>query len=94
MRGLIFNYLLECIEYHHGYEMVDTILESSGIQNQGSFANGGMYEDEDFIKLVKTTSKILKVSDSELLNLCGKHIFPHLYKRLLTIYDQHSHRTN
>ncbi len=94
MRGLMFNYLLECIESHHSYDIVDTIIEASDVQNQGSYADGGMYEDTDFIKLIVTASKTLQVSDSELMQICGKQIFPPLYKRLLSIYDKNAYKTD
>ena len=61
MRGLMFNYLLEYIENKYDYGIVDTIIEASGIEDDGSYADGGMYRDADFIKLVETTSKTLQV---------------------------------
>lgn len=93
MRGLMFNYLLECIEYHHNYEIVDTIIEASNLKNQGSYADGGIYKDTDFIKLIITASKTLQISNSDLLQLCGKQIFLPLYNRFLTIYNQNSYQT-
>jgi len=91
----MFNYLLECIESHHGgYDIVDTIIEASNVQNQGSYANGGLYEDVDFIKMIATASKVLHVPTSELLQFCGRQIFPSLYKRLLSIYDQNSYQAH
>ncbi len=94
MRGLMFNHLLECIESHHSYDIVDSIIDASDVQDQGSYADGGMYEDVDFIKLIAASSKTLRVSESELLRFCGRQIFPFLYKRLLTIYDQSTYSTD
>ncbi len=94
MRGLMFNYLLEYIESWHGYGVVDTIIEASSVENDGAYANGGMYRDVDFIKLIATTSETLKVPILHLLESFGKQTFKPLYKKFMTIYDHDIYKQN
>ena len=91
MRGLMFNYLLEYVESYSSYAVVDTILDASNLENKGSYTDGGMYKDADFTNLIETTSKTLEVPVSHLLLSCGKYIFPLLYQKLLTIYNESSY---
>lgn len=94
MRGLMFNYLLEYIETQHGYGIVDAIIESSEVENNGSYADGGMYRDEDFIKLIATASETIKVPILQLLESFGKQTFNPLYKKFMTIYDHDAYKQN
>jgi hypothetical protein len=90
MRGLMFNYLLKYIESYYSYALVDTILETSTIETENAFADGGMYEDGDFIKLIETASKTLQVPMPQLLLSYGRYIFPPLYEKFLTIYGKNT----
>lgn len=92
MRGLIFNYLLKYIEFHYGYDTVDAIIDASGIKSDGSYADGGMYEDEEFMKLMAAVSETLDISIPQLLESFGKCTFKHLYERLMTIYNKDSYQ--
>ena len=94
MRGIMFNYLLEYIENQYDYGTVNTIIEASGIEDDGSYADGGMYRDADFIKLVETTSETLKVPTLQLLESLGKQNFKSLYEKFMTIYDHNAYKQN
>lgn len=94
MRGLIFNYLLQYIEFHYGYDVVDKIIELSNVTNNGSYTDSGMYEDREFMQLLTIASETLKVPIPQLLESCGKEIFKPLYKKLVTIYDQDLYKHN
>ncbi|MCW8821365.1 MAG: heme NO-binding domain-containing protein [Sulfurovum sp.] len=94
MRGLMFNYLLEYIESRHGYGVVDAIIEESELDNDGSYADGGMYKDADFIKLIATTSETLKIPTIQFLESFGKQTFSPLYKKFMTIYDHDVYKQN
>ncbi len=63
MRGLLFNYLLEYLEEIADYSLVDQIIESLNIPNQGSFADGGLYNDTDLMRML---SKFVSYFYSEL----------------------------
>lgn len=94
MRGIMFNYLLSCIEKHYGYEIVDNIIIRSKVINDGAYANGKLYNDEEFVTLIKTASNILNMSPSEMQVRCGKDIFKDIFEKLVTLYDPHTHKYN
>lgn len=94
MRGLMFNYLLEYIRSQYEYDVVDAIIEASEVENNGSYANGGMYRDADFIKLIATASETLQVSTLQLLESFGKQTFKPIYEKLMTIYDHDAYKQN
>lgn len=94
MRGLMFNYLLKCIESNYGYGMVDTIIETSDIRNNGSYTDGGLYDDADFMKLIAAASKTLHIPDSQFMESFGKQTFKPIYEKLMTIYDHDTYKQN
>ncbi|MBT8347983.1 MAG: hypothetical protein HKP62_00875 [Sulfurovum sp.] len=88
MRGLMFNYLLSYIDETYGYDMVDTVISKSNVSNDGAYSNAGLYEDKEFIELIKTASTLLEISLTQIQVSCGKYSFGHIYEKLITLYDQ------
>ena len=88
----MFNCLLDYIESHYNYALVDTILEASDIESERGYADGGMYEDVHFIQLIETASITLQLPLHQLLQSCGKESFSPLYQKLLTIYNKNNNK--
>lgn len=94
MRGLMFNYFLSYIDDNYGYEIVDKIITQSAVPNDGAYANAQLYDDSEFLKLMKMTSDILEIEPSQIQFDCGKYTFKDIYEKLTTLYDQDTHKHN
>lgn len=92
MRGLMFNYLLEYLEETHSYALVDNLIESSALRNDGSYADGGLYPDEELLRLVDTASNKLKVKPDSFLEEWGEWIFSPIFDKLNRIYENEAYR--
>jgi hypothetical protein len=92
MRGLIFNYLLEYLEEIHEYAFVDELIENMALLNNGSFADGGLYPDEELIRLIVSASEKLQMEQAAFLEHFGEWMFVPLYAKLETIYDAEAYR--
>ncbi len=87
MRGLIFNYLLEFIEETHGYPFVDDLIESTALLNDGSFVDGGLYPDKEFMRFIVNTSEKMQTKQATFLEQFGEWVFLPMYAKLNTVYD-------
>lgn len=87
MRGIVFTELLEFIEAHLGFDMVDSVLEHAGLANDGVFTQGGNYPFDELLKLVTTLSEQTGKPVNDLLTNFGEH----LLVRLIGMYGEHMH---
>lgn len=92
MRGLMFNYLLDYLEETYGYALVDDLIESAALPNDGSYADGGLYPDEELIGLVASASAKLKVKPDFFLEQWGEWIFSPIFDKLNRIYHSGAYR--
>lgn len=92
MRGLMFNYLLEYLEETHSYALVDNLIESSALRNDGSYADGGLYPDEEMLRLVDAASAKLKLEPDFFLEAWGEWIFSPIFDKLNRIYENEAYR--
>lgn len=90
----MFNYLLKYIEDHYGYDTVDEIITQSGTSSDGAYANAKLYDDDELMKLIQTTSNILDIPVPEILVSCGKDTFKDIFEKLVTLYDSNTHKYN
>jgi len=75
MKGLIFNEFLEMVEKKFGYEMVDSIISSSNLPNDGAYTSVGTYPHSEMVSLVSNLSKYTEIGVPDLLETFGKYIF-------------------
>lgn len=92
MRGLIFNYLLEYLEEIADYSLVDRLIESSNLHNDGSFADGGLYDDTDLIRMFTHSSRLLNLESQTFLEQFGEWLFVPLFTKLNSIYTINTYR--
>lgn len=92
MRGLMFNYLLNYLESTYDYVFVDEVIESSDLSNDGSYADGGVYPDEDLLDMIKYVSKKVFIEPEVFLEQFGEWLFNPLFVKLSTIYDRNEYR--
>lgn len=92
MRGLIFNYLLEYLEFTCDYALVDEVIEKAGLSNDGSYADGGLYPDEDLHHIIDYISKKLGSEPETVLERFGEWLFNPLFVKLNTLYDRDAYR--
>ena len=92
MRGLMFNYLLTYIEDAYDYPFLDEMIEGSALLNDGSFADGGLYPDEELIRFIGIVSEKLDIRLEDFLGQFGEWLFNPLFLKLKTIYNLDSYR--
>lgn len=92
MRGLMFNYLLNYLEFTYDYAVVDEAIENSGLSNDGSYADGGVYPDEDLVHMIAYASKKLLLEPEIFLERFGEWLFNPLFVKLNSIYDRNAYR--
>lgn len=92
MRGLMFNYLLNYLESIYDYEFVDEVIENSGLSNDGSYADGGVYPDEDLLHIIIYVSEKVLIEPEIFLERFGEWLFNPLFVKLGSIYDRNAYR--
>lgn len=75
MKGLVFREFLGMVEKTHGYEMVDTIIENSALENNGVYTSVGTYPHSELVQLVVALSKATETPIPKLLFEFGKYVF-------------------
>ena len=90
MKGLIFNEFLEMVEEKFSYEMVDKIISSSNLPNDGAYTSVGTYPHAEMVALVTNLSKQTNILVPELLEIFGKHIFNIFTKSYSTFVNSYT----
>jgi len=75
MKGIVFTEFLEFVEMHHGYEMVDEILEEVAPQSKGIYTAVGSYPFSEMLALVMSFIGKSGIEINEALRLFGQHLF-------------------
>lgn len=75
MKGLVFREFLEMVEAQQGYDVVDSMIEKSGVKSKGIYTSVGTYDAAEMFALVGELSKITGVEIEELLKSFGKYVF-------------------
>ena len=81
MLGVVFSEFLEMVEERFSLDMVDEILESSGIASGGSYTAVGNYDHRELLKLVEALSEKTGIAVGDLVAAYGRHLFGHFVDR-------------
>ncbi len=73
MKGIVFTEFLEMVEKKFGYDMVDSILEKSGLD--GIYTAIGTYPHHEIVSLLMNLSEETNKDAEILLSEFGKYIF-------------------
>ena len=75
MKGVVFTEFLDMVEQRYGLEVLDAVLEASGIEHLGAYTAVGTYDWRELVKLVDQLSAQIGSVSSEVLRGYGQHLF-------------------
>ncbi|CAA6678239.1 MULTISPECIES: heme NO-binding domain-containing protein [unclassified Lentimonas] len=87
MKGMVFTNFLEMVEEHFGFEIVDTIIDSSELPSKGAYTAVGTYPHTEMVALLQSLEKETNVPIAKLLVTYGSYLFAKLaegYPMMLT----------
>lgn len=82
MKGVVFTEYMEFIEDQFGYDVVDDMIDSSGVS--GVYTQAGNYDFKELFEMVTALSKITQAPVGTLIGAFAKHLF----KKLVVIYPK------
>ena len=86
MKGIVFTEFFEMVEEEFGYEMVDTLVETTVLPSGGIYTAVGTYDYNEIISLVANLSQRTQIPVPALLRAYGKYLFKsftRIYNRFL-----------
>lgn len=81
MKGMIFCDFLEMVDDVFSPEMVENIIESSDLPNEGAYTDIGTYDYQELVRLVTHLSKATSIPIPQLEVTYGKYLFTKLLDR-------------
>lgn len=94
MKGIVFTEFIEMAESMFGYEMIDSIIESSNLPSGGIYTAVGTYDHSEMVQLVVELNKRTEIPVRQLLKTYGKHLFivftksyPHFFENIDNAFD-------
>ena len=76
MKGIVFTEFLEMVEETFGYDMVDTLIETTELKSGGGIYTAvGTYDHSEIVNLVINLSKQTNTDIDILLHAFGRYIF-------------------
>ncbi len=75
MKGIVFTEFFEMVERDYGYEMVDTLIETTELKSGGIYTSVGTYDHSEIVNLVVNLSKQTNTEIEVLLHAFGRYIF-------------------
>lgn len=88
MKGIVFNLLETVVIQHHGDQVWDAMLESSGLD--GSYTSLGSYPDAELVQLVQAAAAQLDKSPAEILQWFGRRSMSVLSQRYPAFFEPHT----
>lgn len=80
MLGVILTGLYDLVEETFGLEVLDEMIVSSDLANDGIYSGIGTYPHSDMVRLVQNLSLIVNITSEELMRIYGAHLFKFLMK--------------
>lgn len=90
MRGLIFTQFLEMVENHYSPEMVDDIIEDSGIPSGGAYTAVSKYDHKELHDLGVALAQRTNQTISDILIEFGDYVFAPLYDKYKPLFKDKS----
>ena len=75
MKGIVFTEFLEMVESQLGMEMVDRIILTAELPNDGAYTAVGTYDHAELVRLLGALSQASGTSVPDLLRQFGLHLF-------------------
>lgn len=88
MLGVVFSEFLEMVEERFSIDMVDAIIEESGIASGGSYTAVGNYDHQELLKLVGILSEKTGIAAGDLVAAYGRHLFGYFVDRYPSFFSK------
>lgn len=75
MKGMVFTEFMDLVESNWSLDMVDTLIERSGVASGGAYTAVGTYPHEEMVALVVALSEETGIAVPDLIRTFGKHLF-------------------
>ena len=85
MKGVVFTQFLDFVEEAHGLDLVDDIIDASGVESGGAYTAVGTYPTHELAALVSAAARELGTTVPDLLHRFGHH----LCKTFVATYPQY-----
>jgi len=90
MKGIVFTEFFEMVEKSFGYEMVDTLIETTELESGGIYTAIGTYHHSEIVNLVVNLSKQTGTDIETLLHAFGRYLFDTFLKSYPVFFDNAS----
>ena len=90
MKGIIFKEFLNMVEEKYGYELVDKLILSSNLTNNGSYTSVGTYPHSEMVSLVTQLSTLTQIPVAKLLEEYGKYAFKIFAEAYKNMFEGHT----
>lgn len=75
MLGIVFTEFMEMVEDKFSADILDEVLDTPGLSNDGAYTAVGYYDHTDMIRMVVSLSKIVDLPVDDLIEVFGQHMF-------------------
>lgn len=75
MKGIVFCEFLEMVEAADGFDMVDRIVDESGVPNDGAYSAVGTYDHTELVSLLTAYGRIKNRGIDVILREFGQYLF-------------------
>ncbi|MEO1021639.1 MAG: heme NO-binding domain-containing protein [Bacteroidota bacterium] len=90
MKGIVFTEFFEMVEQTFGYEMVDTLINTTELESGGVYTSIGTYHHSEIVALVQNLSKQSGMDIDALLHAFGRYLFDTFLKAYPIFFDKAS----
>lgn len=75
MKGMVFTEFMDMVESTWSLDMVDSIIERSGVASGGAYTAVGTYPHEEIVALINALAQETATPAADLVRTFGKHLF-------------------
>ncbi len=80
MKGIIFTSFIDLVEEKFGLEMLEDVISSAKLPNNGAYTAVGTYDHSQLIEMVMILSEKSAIPATDLVKAFGEHLFGVLSK--------------
>jgi hypothetical protein len=75
MKGIIFTAFLDLVEEKFGMEMLEEVISSANLPNEGAYTSVGTYDHSELIAMVVILSEKSSIAVEDLVKAFGEYLF-------------------
>jgi len=87
MKGIVFTEFFDMVESIYDINMIDTIIDSCDLKNNGAYTSVGTYDGGELLQLVTALSKQADVPVQDLVYAYGHHLFGRFYQLMPQFFE-------